>query len=238
MDFQLKTSLYSGPLEKLLELIESRKLNITEISLAEVTGDFLKYLEDLKKNSGVGGVPPRLIADFVVVAAKMLLIKSKVLLPNLILSSEEEEEIRDLEDRLHLYRLLKSVLPAVRLRWESPPARFFSRGLYEGRPPVFCPSAGLTVSALRAAAHVIAARQISLLKEEELPPSPLVSIADKIKELLSRLRDKNELSLLSLTEKKQRGEIIVVFLAILHLIYDQVIDFEQLHPFGDVIIKK
>ncbi len=236
--YELKTPLYSGPLEKLLELIEERQLDITEVNLAEVTGDFLKYLDNLKKQSGPRGVSPRLIADFVVVAAKMLLIKSKTLLPNLILSTEEEEEIRDLEDRLRLYRLLKSVLPAVRMRWDSPPERFFNRALYDGRPPVFCPPPNLSVAALRAAAAALSSVQQKKLKEEKLPPSSLISIADKIRELLARLQNDSQLSLLSLTEKKQRSEIIAVFLAILHLIYDQVVDFEQPEPFGDVIIKK
>jgi len=237
-DFQLKTPLYSGPLEKLLELIEAHKLNITEVNLAEVTGDFLKYLEGLKKNSGPDGVPPRVLADFVVIAAKMILIKSKILLPNLTLSTEEEEEIRDLEDRLRLYQLLKSILPAVRLRWESPPERFLTRDLYDGRPDVFCPPANLSVSALHTAAAALASVQQKQLREEKLPPSSLISVADKITELLSRLRKDSRLSLLSLMEKKERGEIIAVFLAILHLIYDQSIEVEQTSPFGDVIIKK
>src|SRR5258706_15754469 len=101
MTYELKIEQYEGPLEKLLQLIEERKLAITEISLAAVTDDFLKYLETMLE------VPPGVLADFIVVASRLVLIKSKSLLPELPLTEEEEEDIKDLEQRLLLYKRLK-----------------------------------------------------------------------------------------------------------------------------------
>ena len=82
--FDLKTAAFSGPLEKLLELVEERKLPITEVNLAEVTNDFLDYLRTLKT------VDPSVLADFIVVASRLILIKSKALVPELTLTPEEE----------------------------------------------------------------------------------------------------------------------------------------------------
>src|SRR5262245_8487868 len=94
MDYALRLQQYEGPLEKLLELIEERKLDVNEISLAEVTDDFLKYLEQLP------AVAPALLADFLTIGSRLVLIKSKSLLPELPLSAEEESDIKDLERRL------------------------------------------------------------------------------------------------------------------------------------------
>ena len=92
--YELKLKQFSGPIEKLLELIEEKKLNITELNLAEVTADFLNYLKTVEK------LDPKALADFLVVAAKLLLIKSKALLPDLKLTQEEETEIKDFTRRL------------------------------------------------------------------------------------------------------------------------------------------
>ena len=84
MNYEVKLDKYSGPLEKLLELIESKHLEITVINLGKVTGDFLDYLkqlEDEHKHSSV-------LADFIVVASRLLLMTSKAILPTLASTDE------------------------------------------------------------------------------------------------------------------------------------------------------
>jgi segregation and condensation protein A len=97
--YKIKTANFEGPFGLLLGLVEERKLFINEISLAEVTEDYLKYINAL------GNLSPYEISSFIVVAATLILIKSKSLLPNLNLTSEEEVDIKNLEDRLKLYEL-------------------------------------------------------------------------------------------------------------------------------------
>ena len=99
MPYELSLEYYKGPLDKLLELVEEKKLEITQISLAEVTADFLNYLKTLDESRANHS----LIADFLVVASKLVLIKSKMLLPSLPLDEEEESDIRNLEERLKLF---------------------------------------------------------------------------------------------------------------------------------------
>src|SRR3989338_5845649 len=97
--FQIKTINFEGPFRLLLDLIEKRKLHISDVSLAQVTEDYLAYMNKL------GGLPPAEVSSFILVASTLLLIKSKSLLPNLDLTSEEEGDIRNLEERLRLYEL-------------------------------------------------------------------------------------------------------------------------------------
>src|SRR5260221_679919 len=102
MSYELTLNQFSGPLEALLELIESKRLPVNEISLAKVTDDFLKFLAD---NPAIDFA---MLADFISVASRLILIKSKSLLPDLVLTGEEEMEIKDLEKRLALYRDLRA----------------------------------------------------------------------------------------------------------------------------------
>src|SRR3989338_2971009 len=97
--FQIKTINFEGPFRLLLDLIEKRKLHISDVSLAQVTEDYLAYMNKL------GGLPPAEVSSFILVASTLLLIKSKSLLPNLDLTSEEEGDIRNLEERLRLYEI-------------------------------------------------------------------------------------------------------------------------------------
>src|ERR1035437_6688374 len=97
--YKIKTNAFEGPFHLLLSLIEERKFFINDLSLAQVTEDYLNYVNKLeKKNTSE-------ISNFIVIAATLILIKSKSLLPNLNLTSEEESDIHNLEDRLKLYEL-------------------------------------------------------------------------------------------------------------------------------------
>src|SRR3989338_3890301 len=99
--FALETEKFKGPLELLLELIESRKMHISDVSLREVAEAFLNHIEKL------GELPVADTANFIYVASILLLIKSKSLLPGLELTREEEGSIDELEKRLKLFKLLK-----------------------------------------------------------------------------------------------------------------------------------
>src|SRR3989344_3278452 len=102
--YQVKTPIFEGPLDLLLNLIEKRKLFINEISLAEVTDDYLTYIKNLPKIS---------ISDmtiFILIAATLILIKSKSLISNIELTEEEEGQIEDLERRLKIYQKMKELV--------------------------------------------------------------------------------------------------------------------------------
>lgn len=97
--FKIKTGGFDGPFGLLLTLIEKRKLFINDVSLSVVTEDYLQYMNKF------GALSPAEISSFILVASTLLLIKSKSLLPNLDLTSEEEGDIKNLEERLRLYEI-------------------------------------------------------------------------------------------------------------------------------------
>ena len=101
--YTVKTAVFEGPLDLLLSLVEKRKLFINEISLTQVTDDYIAYVNTLPK------VNFSEVANFIVVAAMLILLKSKSLLPNMQLTEEEESSIEELEARLQLYRVIKEV---------------------------------------------------------------------------------------------------------------------------------
>src|SRR3990167_4490748 len=127
--YELKLEEFSGPIEKLLELIEGRKTEVTRFSLAEVTADFFRYIESLEE------VTPKILADFIAVAAKLILVKSHTLLPELKLSEEEEREIVDLEDRLKFYEGFRQAEENLKNQWQKQVA--FRRAYLANLPPGF-----------------------------------------------------------------------------------------------------
>ena len=92
--FAIKTEVFEGPLDLLIDLVERRKLLINDISLAAVTDEYIEHVSRMQERSLSG------TAHFVQLAATLLLIKSKSLLPVLELTDEEEHAIEDLEERL------------------------------------------------------------------------------------------------------------------------------------------
>lgn len=233
MNYQVKTQQFAGPMGKLLELIEEKKLEITAISLAEVTADFLRYVKSLERSA------PSLIADFLVVAAKLVLIKSKVLLPMLELTKEEESDIKDLEGRLRIYREFKLAGEHIRKLWDRGQTAY-SRPLFAnlGDQSVFYPPSGLAVSDLaKAIQHLSQALKV-LLPDEQTVKKAVVTIEQKMEELLNRFKGASSQSFRNMSEQKSRGEVIALFLAILHLLKDRVINVEQGDRFSDIVIQK
>lgn len=233
--FEVHLEEFSGPLEKLLELIEGRELDVTRVSLAAVTIDFLNYLKELGRL-----VHPTILADFVAVAAKLVLIKSKTLLPDLTLTEEEEYEIGDLETRLKLYREFKRAGEGMRERWSVLPT-MFSREFLSGvgnASGFFYPPARLNAADLaRSLENIFSALQ-AFQDQRTVVKSATISLKAKITELTERLQEIATQSFAGLTTNRSRAEVVVMFLAILHLLRERTINAEQKGQFNDIILKK
>jgi len=223
--------------------VEKKKLEINSVSLASVTQDFLEFL----KKSGPQ-IEPALLADFLVVAAKLLLIKSKTLLPEMVLSDDEEKEIKDLESRLAIYREfaarpVTSSGPSASAHlfksWNQRLASF-SKPLFSSLTgqSFFYPAPNLNLTKLKAALNKLLSEFETLFPKPSKIKSIIVTLEEKIKELVSRFREAVKHSFLGLAEKRSRSEVIVMFLAVLHLLRDKVIHAEQEKQFGDIIIEK
>lgn len=231
--YELKTERFSGPIEKLLEMIEEKKMEVTDLNLAEVTADFLDYLNKMKK---AGELESRVLADFIVVASHLILIKSKALLPSLELSGEEEQEIEKLKDRLRFYSEFKPTMAFLKKRWEEKNVSV-SRPLFAGRPTIFYPADNITLRTLQKSLEEI----FKTLKEFENNSQPLesslIKLEEKIEEIMKRLTG-SELDFNKMAEERGKPEVIVMFLAILHLLARHMIKAEQKDKFSGIIIKK
>ena len=84
---RIRVENFEGPLDLLLQLIEQDELDITKVSLLEVTEQYINYLEEVEDKE------PEMLADFLLIAAKLLYIKSKVLLPEIELENEDEIDL-------------------------------------------------------------------------------------------------------------------------------------------------
>ena len=236
--FQAKLEQYNGPLDKLLELIEEQKLEITSLSLSQVTLDFLDYLK--KEGSSV---KPEILSDFLVVASRLVLIKSKTLIPDLELKEDEERDIHDLELRLKLYRTFSvrsggKALEIVRL-WNKAHVmigRPLLAGLVETKQ--FYPGENLTAETLHGAVLRIMSELKAILPETRTIRQSLVSLEEKIQELLLRCKEAQEQKFSAVLKDKPRGEVIVLFLALLHLLKAKSISVRQDDVFSDIIVKR
>lgn len=231
MSYQVNLDKFSGPLEKLLEMIEERELEVTMVSLAQITGDFLEYLKTLDEESK----HPSVLADFVVIASRLLLIKSKAILPSLELTEEEETDIKDLEQRLRVYKEFKVASELMKKAWENRRS-IYGRELFSNLPVVFYPSSNLKVKSLIEKLNGLLRELAALIPDKQMVKKVMMTLETKVKELLGRLKEQAQHSFRDLSQDKSKIEIIMIFLAVLHLLRERLISAEQSEQFSDISI--
>jgi len=225
--YELEIGEFKGPLEKLLELIDERKLEITRLNLAQVTADFVAYLETLEE------VSYKELAGFVVMAAKLVLIKSHALLPSLELSEEEERDIAELEKRLRLYKEFRQAERNISELWNR--RRAIARPFLAVVPTGFYLTEEVRPEQLRRNFEQLV-EMVEDLKKLEIREVAVINLEEKIAELLQRVKVAVQTSFGSLRGKSERSEIIVMFLALLHLLKDNRVGVVQDEAFGDITI--
>ncbi len=235
--YTITTEQFSGPIEMLLEMIEARKLEITQVSLALVTDDFLKFVQGMNASGHERDEKEiRFLSDFVAVASRLLLIKSKALLPSLELSVEEEEDIKDLEHRLKFYQQFKPAMAAMKQLYEQKTAAA-SRPLLLGRPTIFYPAPEITPSTLHATMATIFETLKAATLESRTVGNTVIKLEEKIEEIMHKVASGLK-SFGSLIQEKPKREVVVLFLALLHLLREQHIRVEQTGRFSEITIHK
>ena len=225
----VKLQQFEGPLELLLELIELEKLDISNIALSQVTEQYLSYLKH------VSDTTPDELADFLVVASKLLLIKSRVLLPELVLPGEEEA---DLAMQLKMY---KEYYDASKVLHASIVKKHFAYSRQKPAvpiTPVFNPPHNLTAGALKDLF-------LGVLKDIEpiieLPKEVIrraVSLHEKIQSIQKMIAEKATMQFSQLLHSaKSRMEVIVTFLALLELVKQRTVTLHQTALFDDISVE-
>jgi len=226
--FTVQTEEFQGPLDLLLSLIQERKLYINELSLAEVTDDYLKYI------SNVMEMPIGETAQFVLVAATLLLIKSRSLLPSLELTQEEEESIEELERRLAQYKLIKKASKHVEGIWGICQLTL-AKGV-QMRIDAFLPGEATLSNIKEAAKNLTESLPVNVYKETA-HVAPVVSLEETIESLHRRFIKATRTSFKSLTTESSKEEVVVHFLALLELLKNGSIFASQSGTFSDIMVE-
>ena len=217
MAYKVHVKEFEGPLELLYDLIETKKLSINQVSLGTVTEDYFRYIEDIKAKLGESYHEE--LADFLVIASTLILIKSRSLLPGFMLTREEEVDIKELEDRLRSYQIIKRMADDLGTRVKARKELFSREPLVLVAPSFLPPAKGIDIN-----------RMIFLLREiigvipqkNELPQrivKKIISIEEKIKELEERISSGMIKTFHDFVgNKAEKISVVVTFLAMLELI--------------------
>lgn len=229
----IKQGDFEGPFPLLLSLIESRKLFINDISLASITDDYIKYVNN-------NHIEPGLVSSFVLVASTLVLIKSKSLLPNIELTEEEKVDIANLEDRLKLYELFTKLSLNIKNNFNKQNIYFpEERKSYE---VVFLPDDQISKESMMGVVYDILGRIPKNNPLPEVEVKKVISIEDMIVSLKERVEKSLRFSFKEVAgspkTKEEKVNAIVSFLAMLEMVREGILNVIQDNNFEDITIEK
>lgn len=232
--FTFESEHFAGPLDALLDLIEKRKLAVSNVSLAEVCDGYLAYVESLPE------LPLSETSQFVLVASTLLLIKSRALLPTVDLTDEEEHSIEELERRLQRLAVIRKAAKLLRKDWGRAPI------VLERRAPDVAHALGVpralfapgesSVGSIANAVRRIVATLPTAARLGEAVVAPVLALEDVVANLKMRLESART-RWSELSRGASRGEMIVHFLAILELVRHGSVSVTQDRLFSDIIVE-
>lgn len=227
----IKLEKFEGPLDLLLELIEKNKLDISDISLAGVADQFLSHLSKVQEKT------PKYIADFLIVAAKLILIKSKTLLPFFTITQEEEQELTELKENLAQYQQIRKGAKAIG-DLEKILKTAYHRHSELKNLRIFAPPENISANMLWQCFSDIQKTRIKKESPEEKSVSLIFFFEEKIKDIKRRLeRDCND-CFNNLADKSSKTHLIISFLAILELIKQNFLNADQEQIFGEIKLNR
>lgn len=230
MATDLKLEKFEGPLDLLLQLIDQEKMDISEIALSKITEQFFTYLDKLEKNR------PEELADFLVIAARLIFLKSHNLLQ--YANPQEEENGPALADQLKLYKQYVEASKTINILWQAGKVAY---GRIE--PPIKVTEFIMPANADKNNLHTAMTTLLRRLKPVDPLPKVTVdhsvSVKQKIDTIRNLLKSGTEISFKNLlSTSKNKTEVIVSFLAILELIKEKTVSVKQAWSFEDMFIVK
>lgn len=241
-DFQVKIGDFEGPLGLLLNLIERRKMHISQVSLAQIADDYVNFLKSQEKGS------MEEMANFILVASTLMLIKSLALLPGLQLTEEETTSVAELEERLKRLQRIRELSGQIKDRFGKnliflparPRASAFAkassdRHLRSGGGKVFAPTEEIKPANLLATIKNL----LKNLPKPEIIPEKIIkkviSLEEVIGDLAKRVSNAMRMSFSEFVkDKKDKVNVIVSFLGMLELVKQGAIEIEQQAHFADI----
>lgn len=243
MDITVRLQVFEGPLDLLLHLLDKNKVNIYDIPIVEITAQYMEYIAEMKRQD------LDVLSEFLVMAATLIDIKSKMLLPSNPDSEEEEEDPRaELVQQLLEYKMYKCMAYELKDRQMDAQRVMFKEPTIPDE--VLAYEEPIDVAELVSDVTLAKLNDIfkSIMKKQKDKIDPLrskfgkiekeeVSLEDKIEQLLDYAKEHEHFSFRGLLEAQSgRVEIIVTFLAILELMKMGKIFISQEHIFDDIEI--
>jgi segregation and condensation protein A len=230
--YTVRTPVYEGPLDLLLDLIQRAELDITTVSLALVTDQYLAYIHGLEQARADE------ISIFLVMAARLLQIKSEALLPRPpTLGPGEEDIAQSLVDQLKLYKRYKEIGQWLDARQQAGLRTY----LRVAAPPKVEPKLDLsnvTLDGLQRAALVAFSKAAAKEPLDSVIAAPKVTIREKIGLIGKALRTLSRASFRALLgHQPSRLEVVVTFLALLELIKRYRVQVYQESLFSDIEVR-
>jgi segregation and condensation protein A len=227
--YSVATPIFEGPLDLLLHLIERAELDITRLALAQVTDQYLAHLRRLEDRS------PEEVSAFLVIAARLIQIKSEALLPRPPIRSEGEEDPGEaLARQLILYKRFKAVGDGLAAR-DVAGLRTYLRLAPPPHVEGILDLSGMGVADLAAAARAIFSAVDTRPELRTVVSAPRITIREKIHLIAQQLRQRGLASFQTLLEGRQtRLDVVVTFLAMLELIKRHFIVVRQEQLFGNI----
>ena len=229
MSFNVSLDQFAGPMQVLLELIEKEDLDITTVSLSKVTEDYLAYVN-------AHDVPSHELADFLVVAAKLIYHKSRTILPT---EPEEEEEADALAAQLKLYREFVDATVYIDQLVQSTATSFARPRSFVPTTAKFRPPTNASVEGLSTSFSYLLKRLEPFFALQQTSMQRVASVQERIKQIHAVLLDRAQMSFGDITKgATSRVDVVVSFLALLELMKQKLIKAVQTSAFGEINLKR
>lgn len=231
-EYKVSIPVYEGPLDLLLELIEHAELEITSVALAQVTNQYLEYIHTIQ------GVIAEEISTFLVIASKLLQIKSEALLPRPSIREPGEEDVgKALVQQLRLYKRFKEIANLLAER-EDKGLRTYLRVAPPLKVEGKLDMSDITLDDLLSAAAEIFAKEEERQALGTIITPPKVTIREKITYITRLLRETHHTTFRNMiTGAQTRLEIVVTFLALLELVKRFRVAAQQEGLFNDIAVE-
>jgi len=220
---------FEGPLDLLLYLIRKENLDILDIPVAEITKQYMEYIELMR------AVKLDLAAEYLVMAAMLAEIKSRMLLPRPGADEEEEDPRAALVRRLQEYERYREAaqqidqLPRLERDLFVATARFVDKGPQRSDPKVSLEQ--LAAAFAQVIANAERFKHLHVTRD-------VLSVRERMSQILTKLRDHNFVRFESLFEPNEgRMGVVVTFIAILELVKDDMLILVQNEPFAPLHVK-
>lgn len=238
MGYQVKLDIYEGPFELLLNLISKREIDIYQVVIADITAEYLAYLDSMRS------LDLEIATEFLLIAATLIKLKSDSLLPKPPVEIYDEFPVDSRDEliwRLIEFKKFKNAAEELEKRLELEDRNFYRAVEVEEPFRDLMPD---VLSSLELGQLVEAARRLTLAEVEvDVDLSHIapirISIKDYIEKMLGALECKEEATFFELTRDcEDRLEVIVCFLAILELFKWDIVSVRQASRFGEISVSR